>query len=71
MAKVRVLLVGTWFIDVFVQLKRNLQSLIAEHNIDVSKLQSTTNEHADTTNTFALMHKEMEQLRTEKYVNHK
>lgn len=50
------------------QLKRNLQSLVAEHNIDMSKLQSTTKEHADTTNAFALMHKEIKQLRIEKYV---
>ena len=43
---------------------------MAEHNVDVSKLQSTTKEHADTTNTIALMHKEIEQLRVEKYVNY-
>lgn len=48
-----------------------MQSLIAEHNVDVSKLQSTTKEHADTTNAFTLMHKEMEQLRVEKYVHYK
>ena len=33
----------------------------------MSKLQLTTQEHSDTTNTFTLMHKEMEQLRIEKY----
>jgi len=53
----------------FIQLKGNLQSLVAEHNIDVSKLQLATKEHADTTNAFSLMHKEIEQLRVEKYVN--
>ena len=43
---------------------------MAEHNVDVSKLQLTTQEHSDTTNTFTLMHKEIEQLRVDKYVKY-
>lgn len=72
MAKVNFFVsVNYFYLHVFlhVQLKGNLQRLIAEHNVDVSKLELTTQEHADTTNTFALMHKEIEQLRVEKYIN--
>ena len=63
-------MLSKYFVSYFIQLKANLQSLIAEHNVDVSKLQSTTKEHTDTTNAFTLMHKEIEQLRIEKYAPH-
>lgn len=38
---------------------------LQEQNV---KQQLTTKEHDDTTNAFALMRKDIEQLRTEKYV---